>query len=63
MANLTPQQLMDMPYAGMAEKKLRKEGRWRLTQQEIAFNKLNDALSAIQEVEYCVNEAMEATCN
>ena len=60
---MTPQQLIDLPGYGSAEKQLRKEGRWRLTPQEIAFNKLNDALSAIQDVEYCVNEAMEATCN
>lgn len=58
---MTPQQLIDMPGYGDAEKQLRKEGRWRLTAQEIAFNKLNDALSSIQDVEYFVNEAMEAT--
>lgn len=28
---VTPQQLMDLPSAGMAEKQLRKAGLWRLT--------------------------------
>lgn len=26
---MTPQELMDMPYAGMAEKEVRRSGKWR----------------------------------
>jgi len=31
---MTPQQLIDLPSYGMAEKQLRKDGRWLLTPRE-----------------------------
>ena len=65
---VTPQQLMDLPSAGMAEKALRRSGLWQLTPLEIlwqipddhcsnAANDLIDKATAILET------AMEATCN
>ena len=56
---MTPQDLMDLPYAGMAEKQLRKDGRWRLTPREkvektmdaLAVS-LDDAQSAMHNIEH-----------
>ena len=39
---MTPQELINLPYAGMAEKQLRKQGDWQLTPQE-ELRKLSDA--------------------
>lgn len=39
---VTPQQLMDLPSAGMAEKALRKAGLWQLTPLEIMYQIQND---------------------
>lgn len=70
---MTPQQLMDLPSAGMAEKQLRKAGLWQLTPQEKlddALSKLyscieeaGDAISDAQDEIVSLFKAMEATCN
>lgn len=59
---LTPQELMDLPYYGQAEKHLRKSGRWVLTKAEelekIIFDmvrELNNAAEAIT----CVDNMLE----
>lgn len=47
-----PQELMDLPYAGMAEKKLRHAKLWQLTPHEkieYALGDLEDALDKAQE--------------
>ena len=41
---MTPQDYMDLPYSGMAEKELRKHRRWQLTPQE----KIEDALGDLE---------------
>lgn len=41
---LTPQQLIDMPGYGNAEKYLRKTGKWRLTPHEHVIKLLKDFL-------------------
>lgn len=70
---MTPQQLMDLPSAGMAEKQLRKAGLWRLTPQEKLAKALDNlsysidkAAGAIDDAQYDMTKvikAMEATCN
>lgn len=49
---MTPQQLINLPYAGMAEKALREAGMWRLTEQEKTEKRLDDALGALEEIEH-----------
>ena len=34
---MTPHELMELPYAGMAEKQLRKDGMWRKSALDILF--------------------------
>lgn len=46
---MTPQQLIDLPYAGMAEKQLRKQGDWRKTKDEA----IDDMLDKFERI---VNE-------
>lgn len=67
---VTPQQLMDLPSAGMAEKALRKAGLWQLTPQEKIENALDDVLCDLDQIEHFIytskstlKTAMEATCN
>lgn len=40
---MTPQELMDMPYAGMAEKEIRRAGQWR---EEYTFDDFLDWASS-----------------
>lgn len=50
-----PQELMDLPYAGMAEKELRKRKLWQLTPHEKiehALGDLDDALDKAQDAMY-----------
>lgn len=35
---MTPHELMELPYAGMAEKQLRKDGMWRKSALDILFS-------------------------
>lgn len=56
---MTPQDLMNLPYAGMAEKKLRKAGMWMLTPMEKIEKKmdalavsLDDAQEAMHSIEH-----------
>ena len=61
---MTPQQLMDMPFAGMAEAKLRKMGKWRLTPSERidkALLRLRSSIEDAQEYVDDLEDAMEAT--
>lgn len=70
---MTPQQLMDLPSAGMAENQLRKAGLWRLTPQEKLAKALDtlsysidEAAGAIDDAQHDMTKAikaMEATCN
>lgn len=56
---MTPQELMDLPYAGMAEKQLRSEGKWSHTQEEklvMIFDKMQEAYEALQEGMYDLEE-------
>ena len=59
---MTPQDLMDMPYAGMAEKQLRKSGMWLLTPLE-KIEKEMDALALslddAQEAMHSIEHEME----
>jgi hypothetical protein len=60
---MTPQQLMDMPFAGMAEAKLRKMGKWRLTTSERidkALLRLRSSIEDAQEYVDDLEDAMEA---
>jgi hypothetical protein len=43
---MTPQEYMDLPYAGMAEKELRRRGKWQLTPRE-KISKAMDALDVL----------------
>lgn len=50
---MTPQELMDLPYYGDAEKALRRYRKWELTTTEKMrdhFNTLGDAMSKISDV-------------
>lgn len=57
---MTPQQIMDLPYAGMAEKQLRKEGKWRKTPMEIIEQSIYCAENAIDEAQQYINDAYSA---
>lgn len=61
---MTPQQLMDLPSAGMAEKALRKAGLWRLTPLEILWQISEDhcAPAATMLIDNAIKQ-LEATCN
>ncbi len=51
---MTPQQLMDLPGAGSAEKWLRNNGKWRLTPYENMCNAMGMLDAAIDDVRmYC----------
>lgn len=53
---LTPQQLMDMPGAGDAQKQLRKEGRWKLTRDERISASLDSLMNAVDDAHDAVYE-------
>lgn len=59
---MTPQDLMNLPHAGMAEKQLRKAGMWRLTPVE-KIEKEMDALAVslddAQEAMHSIEHEME----
>lgn len=57
---MTPQQLMDLPYAGMAEKQLRKYAMWRKTPMEIIKESIDGAENAIDEAQQYINDAYSA---
>jgi len=71
MAKMTPQELMDLPGYGSAEKQMRKDGRWRLSPTEIiekalddAFHDIEQAAHYIESAEYAITKAAkEAQCN
>lgn len=56
---MKPQDLMDLPYCGMAEKQLRNQGDWVYTKQEklekiydnlrSAFSDIGDAMDELEE--------------
>lgn len=58
---MTPQQLMDLPYAGMAEKQLRKQGDWDDPVEYMLKNDIQDALSAIERAHINSMKLKEAT--
>ena len=70
---MTPQDLINLPGAGNAEKQLRKMGKWQLTPQEKlakALDSLNssidDAADAIDDAQnelHTIYKQLEATCN
>lgn len=64
---LTPQQLIDLPGAGMAEKQLRKDGRWELTAIEHLWKIPEDHCTNLAnlrlEQAITMLEAKEAQCN
>lgn len=51
---MTPQQLMDLPHAGMAERQLRKDGRWELTPHERIAKNMDDLSMAIDDAQSAV---------
>ena len=70
---MTPQDLINLPGAGNAEKQLRKMGKWQLTPQEILSKALDNLNSSIDDAADAINDAqgemttiykqLEATCN
>ena len=65
---MTPQDLINIPGAGNAEKQLRKMGKWQLTPLEILWNIsedhcTKDANNKIDQATAILENAMEATCN
>lgn len=52
---MTPQQLMDMPGAGNAEKWLRKSGKWELTAAETITEKLDLMRDQLDDIETELN--------
>ncbi len=67
MAGMTPQDLINLPGAGNAEKQLRKMGKWVLTPLEILWqisenHCTKDANSKIDQATAILENAMEATC-
>ena len=61
---MTPQQLIDMPSYGMAEKQLRKDGRWALTDNERSAKAISIAMremqSALEAASYAIRDADNA---
>jgi len=62
---LTPQQLIDLPGYGMAEKHLRETGRWELSDVERAASSfaklgqyLEDASGALRDADYAIDDAL-----
>lgn len=51
---MTPQELMDLPYAGMAEKRLRKAKKWELSKEE----KLAEVFDRLSDTHYELEGAM-----
>lgn len=54
---MTPHELMDLPYAGMAEKQLRSAGKWSYTQEEkleMVFDKMKEAHYELEGAMYDV---------
>lgn len=48
---MTPHELINLPYAGQAEKQLRKQGDWKLTEQEKHERAMDKMISALDEIE------------
>lgn len=69
MMPMTPQQLIDLPGAGMAEKQLRKDGLWELTAVEKLcgvmgrLEDLSDDITAERDAIDHIKNAKEAQCN
>ena len=57
---MTPQQLIDLPFYGMAEKELRKAGKWRRDKSEVLLNDLEEALCSLSDAKEYIENAMEA---
>lgn len=56
---MTPQELMDLPYAGMAENTLRSKGAWSYTQEEkllMVFDKMKEAHYELEGAMYDLEE-------
>ena len=65
---MTPQDLIDLPGYGNAEKQLRKMGKWQLTPLEILWqisedHCTKDANNKIDQATTILETAMEAQCN
>ncbi len=57
---MTPQQLIDMPGAGNAEKWLRKNGKWRLNAIDQLRQALITAQDTISDMQLAVDDAIIA---
>ena len=58
---MTPQELMDLPYAGMAEKQLRSEGKWSYTQEEKIAMIFDRMRSAHIDLDYALDDLEDHT--
>lgn len=63
---MTPQQLIDLPGYGSAEKQLRKMGKWKLTPEEQfeanvskVMGSIEDAIGAITDAENDLDSALD----
>lgn len=60
---MTPQEIMDLPAYGMAEKQLRKQKNWRLDPSELldgVYQKIDSASDAIRDAEHEIEKAYTA---
>lgn len=60
---MTPQDLMNLPYAGMAENVLRNRGMWILTPKERFFDAMSGIENAIDELKSYAEDADTAFRN
>lgn len=59
---MTPQELMDLPYAGDAEKQLRKDGKWLLDPKEYLWSIKEEGCSKSANIHIdAALEILEAT--
>jgi len=54
---MTPQDYMDLPYAGMAERELRKRRLWQLTPQEKISKAIDDLAGFIGDAQSALDDA------
>ena len=57
---MTPQDLINLPGAGNAEKQLRKMGKWQLTPQEKLAKALDSLNSSIDDAADAIDDAADA---
>ena len=54
---MTPHELINLPYAGQANKQLRKMGKWKLTAQEEFEDKIGKVMGSIDDAISAINDA------